>query len=34
VWLHTRYGIMQQYEGLEKYQHDCRVIVNYDFPLL
>lgn len=34
VWLRTRYGIVHQYEGPGQYQHDFRVIVNYDFPLL
>jgi hypothetical protein len=34
VWLRTRYGIVHQYEAPRQYQHDFRIIVNYDFSLL
>jgi hypothetical protein len=33
VWLRTRYGIVHQYEVPRQYQHDFRIIVNYDVSL-
>lgn len=34
LWVRGRYGIVYQYQSLKQYTHDCRVIVNYDFPLM
>ncbi len=34
LWVRGRYGVVHQYEGAKQYVHDCRMIVNYDFPLL
>lgn len=34
LWVRGRYGIVHQYEGARQYVHDCRFIVNYDFPLM
>jgi hypothetical protein len=34
LWLRLRYGLAEQYGGSSDAQHDFRVIVNYDIPLL
>jgi hypothetical protein len=34
LWFRTRYACVHQYEGDKSTQHDFRVIVNYDIPLL
>jgi len=34
LWFRARYAYVHQYEGDKSTQHDFRVIVNYDFPLL
>ena len=34
LWVRGRYGVVHQYEGPKQYTHDCRFIVNYDFPLM
>ena len=33
-WPRVRYAVVQEQEGQERYIHDFRVILNYDFPLM
>jgi hypothetical protein len=34
LWVRGRYGVVYQYQSPKQYTHECRVIVNYDFPLM
>jgi hypothetical protein len=33
-WPRLRYGVVREHEGQERYIHDFRIILNYDFSLL